>query len=921
LFSYIKTLVSYESLATVTELDVIFSAGVLSHLGSLLLTGNLKKLTISSEASDGEVLQLVGFIAQQRKLRVLDLRSLCTRVGAAHFASLVGADSSLSELSINCEDDEALSVIMDSIRVNVSISSLSLGVPSQLRDDTADKFISALEANQSILALSLDGGLSQEHWRLILDALQRMKQLRALSLTLHVSNRSLLCQFLELNNFLKKLRLTFTHSDSREALESDLAVARAIASNPSCVLEELEGVNLSRPAARKALRLDKFFRTKTNRSILMYLKEMNGSGVTVVRRTKLIFVGNGEVGKSTLIRRIREGKFEENSQIMTDGIDISYFTIRDVEMSVFDFAGQPEYEHTHSLFFDKNSVYLLLYSPRAGGMDRLKIYEQMILNSVPDATIIFVTTRADEARLSPDEVESIREACPNIRAFVPVDSKSGTGIAELQDVLVDLALAKESTVKSIPSSFDKFRQSLLTFGSSRFNISYEEIRALCTSKLDIKGSMIDMALDLFLSWGYIFKLSNGDYVLQPQQLADVMACVFTKLESTKSRIGDVREGVLRHTNEVLDALWSTKFPSLSKAMWRCTPEDPVSPFLSLLYQAGLAFELFDSQSKAINASLVPGLLPLHPCGFQRTTANLSYIDRLCELFIPQAFFANKIHPRVTISFKDNLPTAFLGRLQVKLRRMATLGGAWKRGCCLVLQEVDSLKKAEVSGPQSTDQARVSSMAIIYQPRDEVFEIISAGEDPSARSTALSLMVSLIQKQFPMVSISNVKLMYKGREYGQDDLLDNLSQGFIHHRSTNETIAIGSLRVLFPNLPRPVPLPDPSPLTTLPAASSLTFLDEANPLLALCPNLEKFKDLERLVIELEARGDLDDDGEYVFLSDKLLGCIPGILQLMGLRHSKRKGLSTLWIIVSKDSQYGSASDLLADPLSVGSPRFL
>jgi hypothetical protein len=217
--------------------------------------------------------------------------------------------------------------------------------------------------------------------------------------------------------------------------------------------------------------------------------------------------------------------------------------------------------------------------------------------------------------------------------------------------------------------------------------------------------------------------------------------------------------------------------------------------------------------------------------------------------------------------------------------------------------VKAPKKSEISGPQSTDQARVSSLVILYQPRDEVLEVISAGEDPSARSTALSIMVSLIEKQFPCVSIDTVKLTYKGREYGQDDLLDNFHQGFIFHRSTGENIGIVSLRLLFSNLPPPhgPSLPTPSSLRV----SAWTFLDETNPILSLCPStsIERFKDLERLVCELEAQGDMSDDGEYIFLSNKLLGCIPSILQLMGVKHSRRKGLSTLWIIAGmKDSEY-------------------
>ena len=921
-FDYIKRILSFPSLSCVDALILEgISPPIITHLGSLLLHGNLKSISLvepfSSRGprvlvSDDMAIALVGYISQQTKLRALKIGVQgYSNIGVAHIVSLIGKESTLSELDITCGDEESLVTLARGLRHNVSVVTLSLSITSSVSNDTILEFKSALEVNQSLLNLALDGKLLTEmQWKEIFTALQ-LTNIRSLNVSMSEEpdyNPVALAEYLRVNTTLKHLTLNVGNNVATSA------IAQAISDNRSHGLEDIQGsLRLRIPVARAVLGLDSYFGSKSNRIILKYLKEMKGSGATTVKRTKLIFVGNGEVGKSTLIRRMRDGQFEENSQIMTDGIDISYFKIRDIEMSVFDFAGQPEYEHTHSLFFDKSSIYLLLYSPRAGGMERLKIYQQMILNCVPKATVVFITTRADEARLSADEFDAIREACPNIVAYVPVDSKSGTGIQELEEILVDIAMKKETTVKTIPSSFERFRKSLQSFGSSRFNISYEEIRALCTSKLDIKGSFIDLALDLFLSWGYIFRLSNGDYVLQPQQLADVMACVFTKLETTKSRIGDVREGVLRHTNEVLDAVWSNKFPTLSKTMWRCSADEPNSPFISLLYQAGLAFELFDSQSKPIGASLVPGLLPLHPCGFQQTNPSNSYTDRLCELFVP-ASLSSRIHPRVTITFREALPTAFVGRLQVKLRRMATLGGAWKRGCCLVLQEVDTSRKTEISGPQNTDQVSISSMVILYQPRDEVFEIISAGEDTSARSTFLSIMTSLIQKQFPCVSVSSVKLNYKGREYGQDDLLENMQQGFINHRATNESIGIGGLRILFPDLP-PLPPPPIVPSSSTPSDHrSLTFLDEANPFLPLLPNLDKLKELERLVMALEARGeDLGDDGDFVFVSDKLHLCIPILLQIMGLRFSRRRGLSTLWIVCA----FQKAESATSSPHSVSS----
>ena len=47
---------------------------------------------------------------------------------------------------------------------------------------------------------------------------------------------------------------------------------------------------------------------------------------------------------------------------MTDGIAMSHIEVGDVEFTTFDFAGQPEYAHTHMLFFNDTSISLLKIS-------------------------------------------------------------------------------------------------------------------------------------------------------------------------------------------------------------------------------------------------------------------------------------------------------------------------------------------------------------------------------------------------------------------------------------------------------------------------------------------------------------------------------------------------------------------------------
>lgn len=82
--------------------------------------------------------------------------------------------------------------------------------------------------------------------------------------------------------------------------------------------------------------------------------------------------------------------------------------------------------------------------------------------------------------------------------------------------------------------------------------------------------------------------------------------------------------------------------------------------------------------------------------------------------------------------------------------------------------------------------------------------------------------------------------------------------------------------------------------------NLSLLDQRNSsIIALCPSsiVKYLSELEVLVCAAEKELETNDDCDVVYLSDKLLACLPSILQLLGLRYSKTRGLSTLWVILS------------------------
>lgn len=112
--------------------------------------------------------------------------------------------------------------------------------------------------------------------------------------------------------------------------------------------------------------------------------EINNTG-------KIIFLGNSNVGKSTIIERITTGKLNKNMD-STHGIQIYTWNIpkkdyrtplihqideyrkeysgkhnvrleipKEIKLQVWDFGGQEYYHATHRLFFSKNALYIILW--------------------------------------------------------------------------------------------------------------------------------------------------------------------------------------------------------------------------------------------------------------------------------------------------------------------------------------------------------------------------------------------------------------------------------------------------------------------------------------------------------------------------------------------------------------------------------
>ena len=96
--------------------------------------------------------------------------------------------------------------------------------------------------------------------------------------------------------------------------------------------------------------------------------EVSDDGVLRLNEARVIFVGEGGVGKTSLIKRLTDGTFKSNENT-TKGIDIKSWLLdiddQSIKLDLWDFGGQEIYYTTYQLFLTRQrTLYILLLNNR-----------------------------------------------------------------------------------------------------------------------------------------------------------------------------------------------------------------------------------------------------------------------------------------------------------------------------------------------------------------------------------------------------------------------------------------------------------------------------------------------------------------------------------------------------------------------------
>lgn len=177
-------------------------------------------------------------------------------------------------------------------------------------------------------------------------------------------------------------------------------------------------------------------------TILRYYTDWLTKPKRRLSEAKVLLVGEGKVGKTSLVNRMIDNEFHSDEK-QTDGILIRQwhapFEGGDLRLNVWDFGGQEIQHSTHQFFLSRRSVYVLVLDSRAGEhQSRLDYWLRIIGNYGGDSPVIVVLNKADEHALKLDE-HLYQSKFPSIAGFVRASCKTGQGIDELRSKIVEVA--------------------------------------------------------------------------------------------------------------------------------------------------------------------------------------------------------------------------------------------------------------------------------------------------------------------------------------------------------------------------------------------------------------------------------------------------------------------------------------------------
>ena len=297
--------------------------------------------------------------------------------------------------------------------------------------------------------------------------------------------------------------------------------------------------------------------------ILAYYAQTLLEETLPVNEVKMLFVGQGFAGKTSLAKVLKTGKADPHEK-KTDGIWRETWKPEGTEVTanIWDFGGQEIMHHTHQFFLTERSLYLLVLNSRQTEEEnRVEYWLKLIQTFGGSAPVLVIVNKAEEHPLQLNE-SGLKKKYPDIKGFYRTSACPETGepqgIEELKRAICAEIEAIKAVRDGLPASCFAVKQALEEMQDDF--ITQQQFQALCHAK-KVPARLHDTLLDLLNDLGTVlnyrqhrhFDLAETN-VLNPEWVTNGVYAILNHLHHYAKK-----QGVL-HTSMLSKLLPASRYP-------------------------------------------------------------------------------------------------------------------------------------------------------------------------------------------------------------------------------------------------------------------------------------------------------------------------------------------------------------------------
>ena len=291
-----------------------------------------------------------------------------------------------------------------------------------------------------------------------------------------------------------------------------------------------------------------------NKAIREYFASLE-EGQEKINELKVLIVGHGESGKTSLLKRILGREFDPHEH-QTYGIEIHQKQIeyidREIKANFWDFGGQKIMHSTHQFFFTERSFYLLVLDGRAE--EDAEYWLKHIESFGGDSPIIVLLNKIDQNPSFDVDRKHLKDKY-NIKGFYPISCETTEGLEVFIEGLHQEILKVDSIEIKWSPKWLKVKEYLEQ--SAQHYITHERFEEICVDE-QIEGKERQKTLMGFLhDLGVALNFKKLEYlstfVLNPIWVTEAVYKIINDKEVIENK-GSFTEEILQRI------LFEDKFP-------------------------------------------------------------------------------------------------------------------------------------------------------------------------------------------------------------------------------------------------------------------------------------------------------------------------------------------------------------------------